>query len=158
MRTPLSELLAAAVPDAATAASGIRFVYGVTFLAQVVLAVIVGATLVWLGPRTARPHDLMAGILPVMAAAHLPLGLVLAWAVGRAPGKGSALVGALTAAVVLSVPAWFAVLLAITAQRTPYVVGAWSLLAAGYAAGMALSPGWVRGATTPPPVAEGGAG
>jgi hypothetical protein len=158
MRTPLSALLAAEAPDAATAGSGIRFVYAVTFLVQVALAVTVGATLAWLGPRTARPHDLMAGIFLVMAASHLPLGLVVARAVSRAPGKGSALVGALTAAVVLSVPAWFAVLLAITAQRTPYVVGAWSLLAAGFAAGMALSPGWVRGATTPPPVAEGGAG
>lgn len=158
MRTPLSSLLAAEVPDPATAGAGIRFVYAITFLAQVALAVTVGVGLSWLGPRTARPNDLVAAILVLMAAAHLPLGLVLAWAVSRRPGKGSALVGALTAAVVLSVPAWFAVLLSITSQRTPYVWVAWSLLAAGYAAGMALSPRWVRGATTPPRLAQGDAG
>jgi hypothetical protein len=110
-----------------------------------------------LAPRTAQPHDLMAGVLVAMAAAHLPLGLVLAWAVSRPPGKGSALVGALTAAVVLSVPAWFAVLLSITAQRTPYVLVTWSLLAAGYLGGMLLAPRWVRAATTPPLVAQGDA-
>jgi hypothetical protein len=158
MRTPLSDLLAADPPDPATAGAGIRFVYGITFLVQVALAVAVGAALSSLGPSAARPHDLMAGVLVVMAAAHLPLGLVLARAVSRPPGKGAALVGALTAAVVLSVPAWFAVLLSITAQRTPYVGVAWSLLAAGYLGGMALSPRWVRGATTPQRLAPGDAG
>jgi hypothetical protein len=156
MRTPLSALLATELPDPATAGAGIRFVYATLFLAQVALAVTVGAAVGSIAPRAAQPHDLVAGVLVVMAAAHLPFGLVLAWAVSRPPGKGSALAGALTAAVVLSVPAWFAVLLSITAQRTPYVWIAWSLLAAGYLGGMGLSPRWVRGATTPPP-AEGDA-
>jgi hypothetical protein len=149
MRTPLAPYLAAEVPDAATAGSGLRFVYAALFLAQVALAVVVGGALVALAPSAARPHDLTSSVLLTMAALHLPLGLLLAWAVSRRPGKGSALVGALTAAVVLSVPAWFAVLLAITGQRGGFVAAGWSLVALGYAGGLALTPGWVRGAMRP---------
>ncbi|MDA0700004.1 MAG: hypothetical protein O3A02_02195 [bacterium] len=160
MRTPLAPFLVAELPDAATAGSALRFVYAATFLAQVALAVAVGALLVWIGPSSGRPHDLMSAVLVAMAAVHLPIGLLLAWAVSRRPGKGSALVGALTAAVVLSVPAWFAVLLAITGQRFPYVAAAWALVALGYAGGMVLTPSWVRRATLPadPPAAAPTAG
>lgn len=149
MRSPLAPFLAAEPPTPMVAGAGLRFVYASTFSLQVVLALAVGALLVWVAPRAARPHDLMAGVLLAMAVLHLPLGLVVAWAAGRAPGKGPALVGALTAAVVLAVPAWFAVLLTISAQRAPYVVAAWAVLALGYAAGLLLSPRWIQGAITP---------
>jgi len=149
MRTPLAPYLAAEVPDATTAGSGLRFVYAALFVAQVALALLVGIALVALAPSGARPHDLTSAVLLSMAALHLPLGLLLAWAVSRRPGKGSALVGALTAAVVLSVPAWFAVLLAITGQRSAFVAAGWGLVAVGYAGGLALTPRWIRGATRP---------
>jgi hypothetical protein len=149
MRTPMTAFLADDVPTPAVAGSALRFVYAATFLAQVVLAVVVGALLVGWGPRTERPHDMTAGVLLAMAVLHVPVGLVLAWAVSRAPGKGPALMGSITAAVVLAVPAWFAVLLAISAQRAPFVWAAWAVLALGYAGGMALSARWVRAALTP---------
>jgi hypothetical protein len=149
MRSPIAPFLAADVPTSAVAGTGLRFAYASAFSLQVVLALAVGALAVWLAPRTASPHDLMAGVLLAMAVLHLPLGLLLSWAVGRSPGKGPALVAALTAAVVLSVPAWFAVLLTVSAQRAPYVVTTWAVLALGYAAGLLLSPRWIQGAITP---------
>jgi hypothetical protein len=151
MRSPIGPFLAAATPTSVVAGTGLRFVYASTFALQVVLALAVGAVLVSLAPNTSRPHDLLAGVLLAMAALHLPLGLLLAWAVSRSPGKGPALVGAVTAAVVLAVPAWFAVLLTISAQRTPYVAAAWAVLAVGSAVGFMLAPRWVQGALTPVP-------
>jgi hypothetical protein len=157
MRSPIAPFLAADPPSSVVAGTGLRFAYASTFSFQVVLALAVGAVLVWLAPNTSRPHDLMAGVLLAMAVAHLPLGLLVAWAVSRSPGKGPALVGAVTAAVVLAVPAWFAVLMTISAQRAPYVVAAWAVLALGYALGFVLAPRWVQGAITPvPPTATDG--
>jgi hypothetical protein len=157
MRSPIAPFLTADLPTSAAAGTGLRFVYASTFSLQVVLALAVGAVLLWLAPGASRPHDLMAGVLLTMAAVHLPLGLLLAWAASRSPGKGPALVGAVTAAVVLAVPAWFAVLLTISAQRAPYVVAAWAVLALGYAVGFMLAPRWVQAAITPvPPTATDG--
>lgn len=149
MRSPLTPFLAADVPTPAVAASALRFVYAAVFLAQVVLAAMVGAALFAALPSPPRPNDWVAGVLIGFAAFHLPLGGGLAWASSRSPGKGAALAGAITAAVLLSVPAWFLALAVLSAQRTPFLLAGLALVTVGYALGFAFTPRLVRAATTP---------
>ncbi len=150
MRTPLTAYLAAGVPSAAVAANGVRFTYAVVFVGQVVIAGAVAAVLAWALPSLPRPNDLVAGVLVAFAAGHLPLGGVLAWSASSSAGKGTALAGAIMAAVLLSVPAWFVALLAISAQRPVFLMAGGLLLAVGYGLGFAFTPRFVRAATTPP--------
>ena len=149
MRSPLTPFLAADVPDAATAAAALRFVYAVVFLAQVTLAAVVGAALFAALPSPSRANDWVAGVLVGFAAMHLPLGAGLAWAASRSPGKGAALAGAITAAVLLSAPAWFLALAMLSAQRAPFLLAGVALVAVGYGLGFAFLPRFVRAATTP---------
>lgn len=156
MRSPLTPFLAADAPTPAVAASALRFVYAAVFLAQVVLAAVVGAALFAALPSPPRPNDWVAAVLVGFAAVHLPLGGGLAWAASRSPGKGAALAGAITAAVLLSVPAWFLALAVLSAQRPPFLLGGLALVAIGYGVGFAFTPRFVRAAITPvePPASE----
>ncbi len=149
MRSPLTPFLAAGVPTPAVAFAALRVVYAVVFLAQVVLAATVSAVLFATLQSPPRPNDWVAGVLVGFAALHLPLGGGLAWAASRSPGKGAALAGAITAAALLSVPAWFLALAALSAQRTPFLLAGLALVAVGYGLGFGLLRRFVRAATTP---------
>lgn len=131
------------------ASAALRFVYAVVFLLQVALAAVVGALLFAALPSPPRPNDWVAGVLVGFAALHLPLGGGLAWAASRSPGKGAALAGSITAAVLLSVPAWFLALATLSAQRPPFLLAGLALVAFGYGLGFAFLPRFVRAATTP---------
>lgn len=155
MRSPLAPFLAAEVPTPEVAAAALRFVYAVVFLAQVALAAVVGAALFAALPNPPRSNDWVAGVLVGFAALHLPLGGGLAWAASRSPGKGAALAGAITAAVLLSVPAWFLALATLSAQRPPFLLAGLALVAVGYGLGFAFLRRFVRAATTPVEVPEG---
>lgn len=149
MRSPLSPFLAAEVPTEPVAAAALRFVYAAVFLAQVVLAAAVGTVLFSALATPPRSNDWVAGVLVAFGALHLPLGGGLAWAASRSPGKGSALAGAITAAVLLSAPAWFLALATLSAQRTPFLMAGLALVAVGYGLGFAFLRRFVRAATTP---------
>ena len=149
MRSPRTPFLAADVPTPAVASAALRLVYAVVFLAQVVLAGAVGVALFAALPSPPRPNDWVAGVLIGFAALHLPLGGGLAWASSGSPGKGAALAGAITAAVLLSVPAWFLALATLSAQRPPFLLAGLALVAVGYGIGFAFLPRFVRAATTP---------
>lgn len=151
MRTPLTAYLAADVPSPPVAAHALRLAYAVVFVGQVGVASVAAGLLAWALPAPPRPNDLVAGVLVAFAAAHLPLGAALAWSASGSPGKGAALAGAITAAVLLSVPGWFVALLVVSAQRPLFVLAGGALLAVGYGLGFALTPRFVRAATTPPP-------
>ena len=155
MRSPLTPFLAAGVPTPGVAGAALRFAYAAVFLAQVALAAIVGAVLFAALPTPPRPNDWVAGVMVGFAALHVPLGGGLAWAASRAPGKGAALAGAITAAVLLSVPAWFLALAVLSAQRTPFLFAGLALVAVGYGIGFAFVPRFVRVATTPVEALEG---
>ena len=155
MRSPLTPFLAADLPAPAVAAAALRFVYAAVFLAQVALAAVVGILLFAALPTPPRPNDWVAGVLVGFAALHLPLGGGLAWAASRSPGKGAALAGAITAAVLLSVPAWFLALATLSAQRTPFLLAGLALVAVGYGLGFAFLRRFVRAATTPVDPPEG---
>lgn len=150
MRTPLTPFFAADVPAPAVASAALRFAYASVFLAQVLLAAVVGALLAWALPSAPRPNDGIAAVLLAFAFFHLPLGAALAWSASRASGKGAALAGTITAAVLLSVPAWFLALQLVSAQRPPFLAAGLALIAIGYGLGFAFVPRWVRAATTPP--------
>lgn len=151
MRSPLTPYLAADVPSRPVAGSAVRFVYASVFLAQTLLALLIGTVLGAALPTSPRPNDGIAVVLLAFGVVHLPLGVALAWAASRAPGKGTALGGALVAAVVLSVPAWFLALAVLSAQRAPFLFAGAGVLAVGYALGFALVPRFVRAACTPVP-------
>ena len=157
MRSPLTPFLAADVPTPGVAGPALRFVYAVVFLAQVVLAAAVAAVLFAVLPTPPRPNDWVAGVLLAFAALHLPLGGGLAWAASGSPGKGAALAGAITAAVLLSVPAWFLALATLSAQRAPFLLAGLALVMIGYGLGFAFLRRFVRAATTPvePPQGTG---
>ena len=148
-RTPLAPFLAAEVPTPGVAAAALRFVYAAVFLAQVALAAVVGSVLFAALTAPPRPNDWVAGVLVGFAALHLPLGGGLAWAASRAPGKGAALAGAITAAVLLSVPAWFLALATLSGQRTPFLLAGLALVVVGYGLGFAFLRRFVRAATAP---------
>ena len=149
MRSPLTPFFATRIPTVGVAGAALRFAYAAVFLAQVALAAVVGAVLFAALPTPPRPNDWVAGVLMAFAALHLPLGGGLAWAASRSPGKGAALAGAITAAVLLSVPAWFLALAVLSAQRLPFLVAGLALVAVGYGIGFAFVPRFVRAATTP---------
>lgn len=149
MRSPLTPFFAADVPSGPVAGSALRFVYASVFVAQTLLALVIGTALAAALPTPPRPNDGIAAVLLIFGFVHLPLGVALAWAASRAPGKGTALGGAIVAAVVLSVPAWFLALAVLSAQRSPYLFAGAGVLAVGYALGFALVPRFVRAACTP---------
>lgn len=149
MRSPWRRFLAAPVPTAADAGAALRAMYALAFLAQTSLAALVALILGWAVDATPRANDVVAAVLLVFGALHLPLGAFLAWSASRAPGKGAAMASAITASVLLSVPAWFLALAVISGQRAPYLVAGLAVLSAGYALGFAFVPRFVRAATTP---------
>ncbi|MDF1522327.1 MAG: hypothetical protein P1P87_05840 [Trueperaceae bacterium] len=149
MRTPLTPFFAAEVPSGPVAGAALRFAYGSVFLAQTLLALVIGTALAAALPTSPRPNDAIAAVLLAFGVVHLPLGVVLAWAASRAPGKGTALGGAIAAAVALSVPAWFLALAVLSAQRSPFLFAGAGVLAVGYALGFALVPRFVRAACAP---------
>ena len=155
LRWPLTPFLEAPLPTTAVAAAALRFVYAAVFLIQVALAALVGATLSAALTTPPRPNDWVAGVLVGFAALHLPLGGGLAWAASRSPGKGAALAGAIVAAVLLSVPAWFLALAMLSAQRTPFLFAGLALVAIGYGLGFAFLGRFVKAATTPVEAEEG---
>lgn len=139
------------VPDEFEAAGLLRLVYLAVFALQLVLAFLVGAVTSWLVPVPGGGNDLVAGILAVMAALHLPLGWYLGRAAIRAGGRQAALAGVIAAGVLLSIPAWFGVLLLVSGQRPLYLMLIAALVSVGYSVGFFLTGVAAKVAATPEP-------
>jgi len=137
-------------PDEFEAAGLLRLVYLSIFGLQLVLALGVGALLAaFVGARGA-PNDIVAVVLLVMAVLHLPLGWAMGRAAVRAGGRQAALSGIIAAAVLLSIPAWFGVLLLISGQRPLYLMGIAAVISVGYSLGFLLTGVAAKVAATPP--------
>ncbi len=158
LRGPLAALLAAAPPEPATALRAVRWTYAVVFVAQTVLALVVSLGLAALLGTRGRPSDVLAGVLLAMSLLHVPVGVALAYALAGRPGRGAAVASATAAAVALSVTAWFAALMAVSGQRSSFLVGAFAVVALAYLAGFALTPRCARAALRPEPARPGHAG
>ena len=126
-------------PDAFEAAALLRLVYLGVFGAQLVLALLVGLLLAAFVPGRGAANDIVAVVLLAMALFHLPLGWVLGRAAVRAGGRQGALSGIIAAAVLLSIPAWFGVLLLVSGQRPAYVMGVAAVVSIGYSLGFLLT-------------------
>ena len=155
LRGPLGALLAAAPPDLATARHAVRWTYAIVFLAQTLLALAVSLGQTALLGTRGRPSDVLAGVLLAMSLLHVPVGLALGYALAGRPGRGAAVASATAAAVALSVTAWFAALMAVSNQRTSFLVAAFVVVALAYLAGFALTPRCARAALRPEPGAPG---
>jgi len=161
-RGPLAPLFGSAPPALGAALRALRWAYAGSFLAQSVLALAVGLGLsAVLGARP-RPNDVVALVLLGMAVVHVVLGVALGYALAGRPGRAAALAAAVATAVALSVPAWFAALMVVSSQRTPFLAGIVAVLALAYVAGFALTPRCARAALLPaatpagvPPAAAG---
>jgi hypothetical protein len=139
-------------PDAFEAASLLRLVYLSVFGGQMVLALLVGLAVATFVPGRGAPNDIVAVVLLAMAVFHLPLGWVLGRAAVRAGGRQGALSGIIAAAVMLSIPAWFGVLLLVSGQRPVYLMGIAAVVSVGYSLGFLLTATAARvaAADTPP--------
>lgn len=160
---PLRPYFEAEVPTRAQAELALRLVFLGVFGAQVVVAFAVGLGIAAAVPSRPRPNDAFAVVLLVMGAAHLPLGWLLAAAARHAGGKQAAMSSTILSAVLLSVPAWFAALLVVSAQRPLYLLVAAALLSLAYALGFLATGRAAVAAGRPPPdtaagVAAGGDG
>lgn len=138
-------------PDVSEAAGVLRLVYLLVFGGQLLFALLVGAVLVVLVPGRGAANDVVAVVLLVMASFHLPLGWVLGRAAVGAGGPQGALSGIIAAAVLLSIPAWFGVLLLVSGQRLPYVLVVAAIVSVGYALGFALTRTAAATAAANPP-------
>ena len=138
-------------PEHGDAAALLRLVYLVVFGLQLLLALTLAALLAQLVPVRGAPNDVVAIVLLVMGAFHLPLGWVLARSTLRAGGRQAALSGTIAAAVLFSIPAWFAALLLVSNQRTPYLAGIGAVIVVGYSLGFALASIAARVAAAPEP-------
>lgn len=126
-------------PDVLEAAGLLRFVYLVVFGAQLLLALVVGASIAALVPGRSAANDIVAVVLLVMALFHLPLGWVLGRTAIRAGGRQGALSGIIAAAVLFSIPAWFGVLLLVSGQRPVYLLATAVIVSVAYALGFLLT-------------------
>jgi hypothetical protein len=154
---PLGALLAASPPDLGTALRAVRWTYAIVFMAQTLLALTVSLGLTALLGTRGRPSDVLAAVLLAMSLLHVPVGLALGYALAGRPGRGAAVASATAAAVALSVTAWFASLMAVSGQRTGFLVAAFAVVALAYLAGYALTPRCARAALRPEPAAPSGA-
>lgn len=142
-------------PTVTEAAGILRLVYVLVFAAQALLALVVGTLLAVFVPARGAANDVVAIVLLVMALFHLPLGWVLGGAAVRAGGRQGALSGIIATAVMLSIPAWFGVLMLVSGQRPPYLTGIVVIVAVGYALGFLLSGTAASVAATDDPPVDG---
>lgn len=126
-------------PDAVEALSVLRMVYLAVFGLQLLLALLVGSLMAWLVPGAGAANDVLATVLLAMAAFHLPLGWLLGHAALRGGRRRAALSGIIAAAVLFSIPAWFAVLLLVSGQRPVYLMGVAALVSVGYSLGFLMT-------------------
>lgn len=147
--------LATERPTFGGALAALRLVFLALFGAQVVVALAIGVGVALVLPVRPAPNDAFAFVLLVFAAGHVPLAWVLGRAAARGAGKQAALSATVVGAVVNAVPAWFAALMVISAQRAPFLAAAAAVLCLAYGIGFATVSAAARAATrTPPAPAE----
>lgn len=157
MTERLRALAAGRVVEVREAAAVLRSVYFAVFAAQSLLALLLGTALARLVPGTGAAgagSSVLGAVLLTAAILHLPVGWLLGRAAIRAGGRRSALSGTVSAAVLLSVPAWFAVLLLASGQRPLYLLGIVAVLAIAAGLGLPITRVAARCATTFEPAAE----
>jgi uncharacterized membrane protein len=150
-RGPLRRFFDTERPSLDDATAALRLVFLGLFGAQVLVALALGLGVALMMPVRPRPNDAFAIVLVGIATLHLPMAWLLSRAATRAGGKQAALSATVVGAVLASLPAWFAALMMISAQRAPYLFAVVAVLSSGYALGFASIGAAARAATKPPP-------
>jgi hypothetical protein len=140
------------------------------FAVQASLALLVGMALPRLAPgaggasvaadgaSVAAGGGMLGAMSLTVSALHLPLGWVLGSRAIRAGGRRTALSGTVTAAVLLSIPAWFTMLLLASGQPSSYVFGSAAVVALACSLGLPIARLAARCATAIEPEPGSGAG
>lgn len=99
------------------AALTLRSVYALSFMGQVVVAVVVAAAVRLLAGGTPRPNDLLAWVLVVLALLQMPFAALVLTRLGGLANRQGALTRTLFSATLLASTAWFTALALATGQR-----------------------------------------
>ena len=135
----LRALAAGPAPDPRQAAIVLRRLYLTVFAAQLLVALLVGAALMALASGARAASDPFALVLLVLALGQLPLGWTLGCSAIRAGGRQAALSGTFSAAVLLSIPVWFGVLLLVSGQHFGYLLGIAAVVVIASALGLPIT-------------------
>jgi hypothetical protein len=130
-------------PSEGEAASSLRMVYVLTFIAQLAVAAVLAGVMVAVVGRQSS-STLLAQILVVMSLVQLPLALLLSIGVSKAGGKQAALSASIMAGVLLSTPAWFIALTFLVSSTFLYIAILFAILTLYYAIGFMLCGRWAK--------------
>ena len=125
-------------PTRRAALAVLRGVFAAMFLAQSVVAGLLFTVLSLVDGGEQTAGTLVSQILLVLAAAQLPLGVMLAYFTGKSGGKGAALSATLLGAVILSTPAWFLAFALLIGSAELYLLLLLVVLVNAYGAGFLL--------------------
>ncbi len=134
-------------PTESEAASVVRFVYMLMFVAQIlVAAVLAGVVSALMGQPVGQQSsgNLLAQILIVMSLVQLPFALFLSIGMSKAGGKQAALSASIMAGVLLSTPAWFIALTFLVSSTSVYLAILFGILMLYYAIGLVLCGRWAK--------------
>jgi hypothetical protein len=139
----LQSFLKNPAPNEGEAATILRMVFVLTFMAQIaVAAVLVGVMMAITGRQSSG--TLLAQILVVMSLVQLPLALLLSIGVSKAGGKQAALSASIMSGVLLSTPAWFLALTFLVSSTFLYIGILFAILMLYYAVGFMLCGRWAK--------------
>lgn len=138
----------------------LRLVYALTFMAQVLVAALMAATVRALAGGAPRPSEILAWVLVALALLQLPFAALMSARLGTISSRQVALARTLFTAIILSATAWSTALALATGQRGLSVYVLLSLVMLSYALGfLAVTRLAGRGAELPPRGGpKGGAG
>jgi hypothetical protein len=137
-------------PSEHEAASILRMIYGLAFMAQIAVAAVLAGTIVAIAGRQSS-GTLLAQILVVMSVVQLPLALLLSFGVSKAGGKRAALSASIMAGVLLSTPAWFLAMTFLVSSTFLYMAVLFLILTLYYLVGFLLCGNWAKVALKPAP-------
>lgn len=137
MFKPLHHFLTNPEPTLSQAVSFLRTTFVLIFMAQSAVAALLMAVLQLIvgGGSTS---NLLSQILLVFSLLQIPVGVLLAYGVSRAGGKGAALSGVIMAGVVLATPVWFLAFAFLVGSAPLYLAILLAIVVNAYAAGFLL--------------------
>lgn len=137
MLKPLQTFLANPHPTLPEAVSFLRTTFVLIFMAQgMVAALLMGALQLIMG--SGSTNALVSQILVVFSLLQIPVGVLLAYGVSRAGGKGAALSGVIMAGVMLATPVWFLSFGFLIGATPIYLMVLLAIVVNAYAAGFIL--------------------
>ena len=149
MLKPLRQFMLAKMPTPVQAVQALRAVFLAMFMAQVVLAGVLGIVLALLGDRQGS-SPVLAQTFIFMSLVLLPATLFGSSQMAAAGGKQAALSATLLNAVILATPAWFLSFAFAVGVQSVYLLFLVAILLLYYALGLFSLTAFARAALRPP--------